>query len=223
MIHWIETQPDINVPDAEYLRLLGFPADYELTGRSRDLAIQAREWYSKNGKPWIYVKQAAAVETSNGKVAIDSIEFSSEKIHDQFVAADADQVVLAAVSAGKACEQRAQQLWQEEKPDEYFFLEVFGSAVVEHLITTVGGKLCDWAEQQLMAVLPHYSPGYPGWQIEDQAQLLNIIQGKAAEDLPGEIQVLDTGMLNPKKSLLAIFGITNRLDHFQNLSSHDSL
>ena len=38
------------------------------------------------------------------------------------------------------------QARQEEKPDEYFFLETFGSAVVEHLITVAGARLCAWAD-----------------------------------------------------------------------------
>ena len=48
---------------------------------------------------------------------------------------------------------------------------MFGSAVVEHLTTMTGARLCAWAEGHEMAVLPHYSPGYPEWDIAQQAEL----------------------------------------------------
>jgi hypothetical protein len=122
--------------------------------------------------------------------------------------------MLVAVSAGRECEEKARQLWLEEKPDEYFFLEMYGSAVVEHLVTAAGARLCSWAEQQSMAVLPHYSPGYPEWDISDQRKLLELIrQGNFRE----EIQALNTGMLRPKKSLLAVFGITRQVSRVRNL------
>jgi len=71
--------------------------------------------------------------------------------------------------------EESQKLWREEKPDEYFFLEIFGSAVVEHLVTTTGARLCAWAEQHDMAVLPHYSPGYGDWDVAEQRRLLELM------------------------------------------------
>jgi hypothetical protein len=67
-----------------------------------------------------------------------------------------------------------------------------------------------------MAVLPHYSPGYPGWNIEDQVQLWDLIRRRSPKEFAAAIHVFDTGMLFPKKSLLAIFGITRRLDRVRN-------
>ena len=50
----INKHPDINVQETEYIRLLGFPQDYELEGRSLELADWARDLYTKIGRPWIY-------------------------------------------------------------------------------------------------------------------------------------------------------------------------
>ena len=83
--------------------------------------------------------------------------------------AEADSAIMVAAGAGPELECEAQRLWQDEKPDEYFFLEMYGSAVVERLVTMAGARLCSWAEQQQMAVLPHYSPGYPEWDIAEQS------------------------------------------------------
>jgi hypothetical protein len=63
-----------------------------------------------------------------------------------------------------------------------------------------------------MVALPHYSPGYSGWDVSDQNLLWSVIRPQNGSGWPGELQVLDTGMLRPKKSLLAVIGITANLE-----------
>jgi hypothetical protein len=217
MFELLDTKPDLNVQEAEYKRLLGYPNHHKLDGKAQELADWARQWYAENGKPWVYARQADELDISNGTLRINGFEFSSKRLCDQLVDARAHSVMLVAVSAGKECEEKARQLWREEKPDEYFFLEVYGSAVVEHLITTTGFRFCAWAEQHHAAILPHYGPGYPGWEVADQFRLLELIRRKKGGDLPGKIQVMDTGMLRPKKSQLAVFGITKQVGRVRDL------
>ena len=210
-------KPEIRVQDNEYKRLLGLPKNYILEGRTLELANWAREWYSKNGSPWVYAFRTNDVKVKGEKLFINSIEFLSLSLKEQFEKAKVSCAVITLVCAGPELEEKAIQLWKEGKPDEYFFLEVYGSAVVEHLITTTGWRFCDWADKELMSVLPHYSPGYPGWQIEDQIKLFAVINEKMFNKLPSKIDILESGMLKPKKSLLAVFGITNQLDRVNNL------
>jgi hypothetical protein len=61
-----------------------------------------------------------------------------------------------------------------------------------------------------LAVLPHYSPGYTGWEIADQERLLALV--RRGREFPRHLEALETGMLRPKKSLLGLFGLTDRLD-----------
>ena len=213
----IDTNPDINVQLVEYKRLLGFPNHYELEGTALILVDWAKQWYTANGNPWIYALQINDLDYAEDNLRIDNTVFLSKKLRRQFAEAQVQSAMLLVVSAGHECEEMANQLWKEEKPDEYFFLEVFGSAVVEHLITTTGFRFCEWAEKNDMAILPHYSPGYPGWKIEDQHRLLKLIKLNRAIDLPGDIDVLESGMLKPKKSMLALFGITEQVDKVRDL------
>lgn len=208
----IDIKPDINVQEVEYKRLLGYPNNYKLEGRAQMLADWARQWYTKNGNPWIYALRLNNLDFSENNLRIDNKELLSKKLRKHFFQAGVNSAMLLAASAGSECEEMARRLWEEEKPDEYFFLEVFGSAVVEHLVTTSGFRFCEWAEKNNMTVLPHYSPGYPGWNVKDQHQLLKLIHKKKTIDLPGEICVLETGMLKPKKSMLALFGITKEVN-----------
>lgn len=212
MLELIDTRPDINVQESEYKRLLGYPGHHVMVGRSRELADWTRQWYAEHGQPWIYARQMDGLELTNERLSISGTVFSSKQLRDQFNAAQAHSAMLVVVSAGKQCEEKARELWQEGKPDEYFFMEMYGSAVVEHLITIVSGRICGWADHHGMVALPHYSPGYSGWDVADQTKLWELIRQKNGRDFPGELHVMDTGMLRPKKSLLAVFGITRHLD-----------
>src|SRR5262245_40413366 len=169
MFELIDTKPDTNVQEAEYKRLLGLPQDYVMEGRVCELANWARRWYAENGKPWVYARQTP-IQLENGGLQVHGNQFAASRVHDQLIHAEAEAAFLVAVSAGKECEEQARRLWQEGKPDEYFFLEVYGSAVVEHLITNTGARICAWADQHRMVALPHYSPGYSGWDVADQTE-----------------------------------------------------
>lgn len=204
MMEISDTRPEVQVAEAEYLRLLGYPRGHELTGRAAELAAWTREWYAQHGRPWIYAREASKMDLAPGGLRIEGASFTSERLRRTFEEAEAYAAVLAAVSAGAEAEQEAQCLWREEKPDEYFFLETYASAVTEHLVTMLGAKLCAWAERQGMAILPHDSPGYSGWDVSEQSRLLALANGK----LPGALETLESGALRPKKSLLAVFGVT---------------
>jgi hypothetical protein len=211
MLELFDTHPDSNVQEAEYKRLLGYPRRHALEGRAREIADATRQWYAQHGRPWFYARQAGALEMAGGQIRINGAAFSSAPLREQFHTAQVHTALLVAVSAGPQCEEKARALWQEGKPDEYFFMEMFGSAVVEHLVAMANGRLCAWADQQGLAALPHYSPGYSGWDVSDQPQLWDVIR-KAGGDFPGELEVLASGMLRPKKSLLAVVGLTRHLD-----------
>jgi len=95
---------------------------------------------------------------------------------------------------------------------------MYGSAVVERLVTMTGARLCSWAEQQEMAVLPHYSPGYPEWDISEQSRLLGLMTQSGQRRLPSPVEALCSGALRPKKSLLAVFGLTHHVDRVRPLT-----
>jgi hypothetical protein len=203
------------VDDREYARLLGFPPGYTLDGRVLELAQGARAWYAAHGRPWVYARESDELTIGPESIRVDGVPFKSERLRRTLEQADAHSVVLVAVSAGPEIEREAHRAWLEERPDEYFFLEMFGSAVVEHLTTMTGARLCAWADDDRMAVLPHYSPGYPDWDIADQQSLFSLI---GPDEIPGALDVLDSGMLRPKKSLIAVFGVTRHTERVRRLS-----
>ncbi len=213
------TLAEVNVVPEEYARLLGYPRGHVLEGRARELAGWARNWYAEHGRPWFYARQAESFSLASGSIVIDGVPFTSQRLHTTLQQAEAYSVVLVAAGAGQEAEDESRRLWEDEKPDEYFFLEIFGSAVVEYLTTTTGARLCAWAEEQGIAVLPHYSPGYPDWNVAEQPRLLELMRRTRGTAFPSPVEVLDSGMLRPKKTLLAVFGLTRHTEHLRPLTS----
>ncbi len=186
-----------------------------MEGRALELADWARSWYAGHGRPWVYARESEELTIGADSIRVDGVSFRSERLRRTLEQAEAHSVMLVAVSAGPEIEREAHQAWIQDKPDEYFFLEMYGSAVVEHLTTMTGARLCGWADTEAMAVLPHYSPGYPEWDVSDQQALFNLI---GADAIPGALDVFDSGMLRPKKSLLAVFGVTRYIERVRRLS-----
>jgi len=211
-----DTAPNVDVQPAEYNRLLGYPRGRVLSERATELAASARDWYARHGRPWIYARQADVQRVGEDSIVVEGVTLSSAQLRNTFHAAGAHSAILVAASAGPELELEAQIRWREEKPDEYFFLEMFGSAVVEHLVTMIGSRLCAWADTDGAAVLPHYSPGYPEWTIDQQSIVLQLIGRGRSGAIP--LEVLDSGMLRPKKSLLAVFGLTRHIDRVRRLT-----
>ena len=212
------TPENLSVSPEEYIRLLGYPRGFTLEGRALELADWARDWYARNGHPWFYARQAQKIEIAGHSIRIDDASFASSRLQHTLEQADAHSVIMVAVSAGSEVEEEARRRWEDQKPDEYFFLEIFASAVVEHLTAITGARLCDWAEQNGMAVLPHSSPGYSGWDVAEQPRLLHLIKQTQSESFPSHLEALDSGMLRPKKSQLAVFGLTCHTEKLRRLT-----
>jgi hypothetical protein len=204
---------EIKINPKEFQRLLGFPPDYVMQDRVYRLAQWAEAWYAKYGRPWVHVKRVKTLEVSEETLVADGLTLTSKELCERLSSTHAHEAFLVAVSAGPEAEAASQEFWKDGIPDKYFFLDRIATAAVEYLTTMVGAKLCEWADSEGMAVLPHYSPGYLGWNMDDQIRLYRHLADDKDHPLPGRLEILSSGMLNPKKSQLALFGLT-RKEHF---------
>lgn len=214
-----EDAPVVAVREEEYRRLLGLPADYTLEGRLAELAGWARDWFERNGRPWRVAREVASLELEPGSVRVEGTALTSTALADRLRRAGARGAVVAGAGAGPEAELEARRLWEDARPDEYFFLEAYASAVVEQLVTDLGAQLCAWADARGEAVLPHYSPGYPGWELADQQALASLLRA-GGEPLPSPLEVLWSGQLRPKQSLLGLFGVAPKSERLASLAEH---
>lgn len=205
-LEWLDAATVVSVDRVAYHRLLGYPAGVAPDGRARDLADMALDWYAAHGRPWCYLRQVTTLAVDGSTVTLDGEAFVARRMA-KMLRVGAVGAVLVAVSAGPELEHEAAVRWKDEKPDEYFFLETAGSAIVERLLVDAGARLCAWAEPREVAVLPHDSPGYAGWSVADACRLLPLIGRSAAAGWPARLEALESGALRPKKSALAVFGL----------------
>jgi hypothetical protein len=69
-----------------------------------------------------------------------------------------------------------------------------------------------------MAVLPHYSPGYTEWDVAEQPRLLELMRRTRKEQFPSPVDAFESGMLRPKKTQLAVFGLTRHMERLRRLT-----
>ncbi len=208
-IEVLDLTPAVDVSAVEYWRLLGYPKQHSPGDRAQELAAETRAWFSEHGRPWLYFREVA-LRIEAASVFVDGVEFHSPKLLEHFRTLDAKSAIIAAVSAGRAGEEQARRRWEEGKPDEYFFLEMFGSAVVENLVASLNARICSLADHDGLMAIPHYSPGYAGWDVAEQNLLFERLIADRETIFPEPLEVLSSGMLRPKKSLLAIIGLAPR-------------
>jgi hypothetical protein len=101
----------------------------------------------------------------------------------------------AAITAGREVDAEVERLWREERVDEAYFLDRYAAGIVETLARSLGS---------------YRSPGTGGMPFEEQFNLFAQIAS-----LKPEIEILSSGMLKPKNSLLAL--VTNDVRRHANV------
>lgn len=212
-----DPHPEVVVAQEQFLRALGFPVGYSPNERVSALMQTTREWYERNGKPWLFIRQAESLAWSDEGATVEGVAFKSPRLAKLLAGAEACGAALVAVCAGRETEVESQRRWEAGEPEQYFFLEAFAVAVVEQLMAAVGARLCSKADGRGLSVLPHFSPGYAGWPLSEQVLLVRLIQRRDwAVGL--DFNVLPSGQLTPKKSQVALFGLAPRSERFRKIT-----
>ncbi|MBI4603568.1 MAG: hypothetical protein HY721_16575 [Planctomycetes bacterium] len=193
------------VPDALFRRRLGLGRAGAGAGwdeRVEELAAATRAWYAEHGDPWALASVRRLGAAAGGEVVLEGgLRWRSALLAAGFREAGAGAVAVAGASAGHRADEEVARRWSDGRPDEALFLGALAAAVAEQLRAEVSRTLERALGPWGLAVLPHYSPGYEGWGLRDQAAVL------AALEDPGPLRVLPSGGLAPARSTLAVFGI----------------
>jgi hypothetical protein len=196
------------VEPAELNRLLGMPRERELEGLVGERAEWAREWYAKNGRPYLAARRHPIIELGADFVRLEGgIELAGRAFLDHLRRYGAHGMVGMAVSAGAEVDVASEEMWRDGRPDEGYFLDRFAVAVVERLLFSVTLGMCQLAEGSSETLTPHLSPGCGDWELSQQHVLWTTIFPEG--DL-GPIRLLESGGLSPKNSILAAAGVTRK-------------
>lgn len=197
--------PRRDIPQRLFRKHLGLPAEMEVDGSIANTESRIRRWYARHAVPWWSAGVKFIREITQSQVVLDNgVILKSARLAQGFRKVDASAVIVAGLSAGIEVDAEIGRLWRFDRPDEAMFLNAAAIACVEHLRSQIGKRFMERLSDLELAVLPHYSPGYEGWDLEDQSDLLGCLEDS------GPIVSLPSGGLKPSKSTLAIFGVASR-------------
>ena len=169
---------------------------------------RALNWVNEHGRPWSFVSKPIDLETENDRIRLaNGTGFTSRVLGEKLRLGQALSAVAVACSAGPDMSAEIQRLWDAERPDEAFFLNAAAAAVTEQLLLRARKSICDRAEPTGLAALSPYSPGYDGWDLDDQRALLDLLASQPAWPSDPTLDMLESGMLSPEHSQLALFGL----------------
>lgn len=209
----LDLPPDLadRVDEAEYARLLGYPDRRLPNGPVTEGAIRARSWFRRHGGPWALTRRLPILEIGAREVEVEGgPALSSPTLARRLRRAGADALVVTLVSAGHEADERCASLWQSERPDDAYLADRFAAAVTEHLATWAGDQLRQALRQAGRGLTASYAPGYPGWGLEQMAEVGHCLTGSGEKDQ--RFEILPSGMIRSASSLLAVFGVTSDLD-----------
>jgi hypothetical protein len=210
--------PDLqleSVPMSLLRRHLGLPPCAELDEKLTSLVDQARATYRQIGQPWCRVQLMSIQKITDDTIYLDEdCRFVSTFLAGGLKNAGAHAILATAISAGMRTDAAIDEMWKTDRPDEAMVLNAYTIAIVEHLRWKIGNHLQNQLQADALTLLPHYSPGYEGWSLADQAQLFRLLRRHDnGEKMP--LELLPSGAMRPNKSTLLINGVTRKVDSQQ--------
>ncbi|MCB1614638.1 MAG: hypothetical protein KDI30_01365, partial [Pseudomonadales bacterium] len=132
---------------------------------------------------------------------LDQVVLRSEQLPK--ILKNADAVTVLLVTAGSKVNQASRQLMAEGKQGQALAVDAIGSAMVVDLMKTLTEKVLQDAQQRNHGTTLRVGPGYTGWHFDDQATLFSFY-----DDFVIPVTMSDGIMMEPKKSLLGMVGLT---------------
>lgn len=132
--------------------------------------------------------------------------------------AGAVEVAVMAVTIGLPLEQEVSNLFSQNQYTLALLLDAAGTTAVETACDAVCNIIAQHAGRTGLIAGRRFSPGYSGWSIEVQPEILELASGASID-----LSITDTKMLVPRKSVTAVVGLypyhqTLSLSHQQELA-----
>ena len=112
-------------------------------------------------------------------------------------------VAALAVTVGNAIEETSDACFQENQYVRGLLLDAAATALTEQLADELEAYIKTQAQKRGANTTWRFSPGYGDWPIEDQARFCQLLETETID-----LSVTDHFMLNPRKSVTAVIGLT---------------
>ncbi len=121
---------------------------------------------------------------------------------------ESTQIALFLCTAGEDFTRMTNQLNEQGDIMEAYILDAIGSLTVENAMDKIQEQLKIEMTANGMKISNRYSPGYCNWHLSDQKPLFELIGENSTN-----IQLSDSCLMTPRKSVSGIIGIGQQLKH----------
>jgi hypothetical protein len=147
------------------------------------------------------------IELANG------IEFKSRKLARYLKGAD--RIMVLAGTVGIDIDVEIDRMLGEKRLADAYTLDALGSGSVESLVEKFHREATDQLLQDNYISGLRFSPGYCDWPIAEQHKLFSLFNAERIG-----LQLEPSGLMQPRKSISAVFGIFDEL-HAKELTSNN--
>ena len=189
------------VEESKLAKLLGGKKNRELPKSIRSRLPVLEEKFNSLITPDIHYKMVDFRVKDEGVIHIEgTIEFESKNLSE--VMKSAEKLVCFIGTLGPGVKEEVDALIQNNDLSEAYILDAMGSVAVEDLVDKFQQTIKSECERVGKTVTLRFSPGYCDWPLTEQKKLFSLFE-------PGDIpvQLLDSCLMQPVKSISGVFGI----------------
>ena len=196
----IHIQPTIE--NDELAKLLGGQKKKSLPKSIRKKVQNARQKLNRLIKPRLHYRIVKPSVMDNDVVQLDeTVKFTSAKLAKSLK--NAEKIVCFVGTIGTGVEHEINRLLGKQKLADAYILDAMASVAVENMIDRFQDLMENRFSAEDRTVTLRFSPGYCDWPVTQQKKLFNIFDPKELE-----VELLDSCLMKPRKSVSGVFGIT---------------
>jgi hypothetical protein len=189
------------VEESKLAKLLGGKRNQELPKSIRSKLRVLEDKFNSLITPDIHHRTVDFRVKDEGVIRIKgAIEFESKNLSE--VMKNAEKLVCFIGTLGPGIEEEVGVLMQDNDLSEAYILDAMGSVAVEDLVDKFQQTIKNECERVGKTVTLRFSPGYCDWPLTEQKKLFSLFE---PEDIM--VQLLDSCLMQPVKSISGVFGI----------------
>jgi len=134
-------------------------------------------------------------------IRIADIDFFPQKtVYQQLK--NSERIAVFVCTAGEGITHCSKQMLKANEPLKGFIADILGSVVVETAIEAIQKNLSDEMKQAGLKITNRYSPGYCGWQTQEQHQLFGLLPKGVCG-----VSLTTSALMLPVKSVSGMIGV----------------
>jgi hypothetical protein len=196
----IHIQPTIG--NDELAKLLGSQKKKSLPMSIKKKVQTARQKLKRLIKPSLHYRIVKPSVMDIDVVQLGEIvEFTSANLANTLT--NAEKIVCFVGTIGTGVEHEINRLLSKQKLADAYILDAMASVAVENMIDRFQDLMANQFSAEHRTVTLRFSPGYCDWPVTQQKKLFKIFDPKEID-----VELLDSCLMQPRKSISGVFGIT---------------